>query len=224
MLTNPSAARSRLHSELASIAPENEKLKQLREHGWLLLPGLLDREDLQAMHESWNASKNTRNQNWDLADSAAFTCCTQDPVMLGYIHSMIGPEAALTSLRGREPSEGNGQQGLHVDTVGPVAREDQHLMNGFWLLDNMDESNGGTRVVPGTHLNYHLPTGTYAQPHGSHPDEIVIAASAGDLLLFSAHLWHSGTKNVSGRRRRVVIAQFDSHSKGQWQQPSGSRS
>ncbi|MCB1672393.1 MAG: phytanoyl-CoA dioxygenase family protein [Pseudomonadales bacterium] len=32
---------------------------------------------------------------------------------------------------------------------------------------------------------------------------------AGDLLVFSAHLWHSGSRNTTGARRRVAIAQYE---------------
>ena len=82
------------------------------------------------------------------------------------------------------------------------------IANAFWILDDMTHENGATRVVPGSHRFGRLPRGSIAQPLGHHPDEIVIEARAGDVVVTSAHLWHGGTRNVSGRRRRVAIAQF----------------
>jgi ectoine hydroxylase-related dioxygenase (phytanoyl-CoA dioxygenase family) len=31
---------------------------------------------------------------------------------------------------------------------------------------------------------------------------------AGDVLVFSSHLWHSGTANTSGRPRRVITVTY----------------
>jgi ectoine hydroxylase-related dioxygenase (phytanoyl-CoA dioxygenase family) len=32
-----------------------------------------------------------------------------------------------------------------------------------------------------------------------HPDQVSATGRAGDVLVFSSHLWHSGTANESGR-------------------------
>ncbi|MCP5348848.1 MAG: phytanoyl-CoA dioxygenase family protein [Pseudomonadales bacterium] len=98
---------------------------------------------------------------------------------------------------------------MHVDTTGPVNPDVQQIANAFWVLDAMTMDNGATRIVPGSHRKFAIPKGNYTQANGTHPDEIYISASPGELLLLSAHLWHSGSKNKSGARRRVIIAQFE---------------
>jgi ectoine hydroxylase-related dioxygenase (phytanoyl-CoA dioxygenase family) len=41
-----------------------------------------------------------------------------------------------------------------------------------------------------------------------HPQARSIHARAGDVIVFSAHLWHAGSKNLSGAPRRIVMAHF----------------
>jgi ectoine hydroxylase-related dioxygenase (phytanoyl-CoA dioxygenase family) len=69
----------------------------------------------------------------------------------------------------------------------------------------MDARNGATRLVPGSHLWNRLPRGTLAQPHGSHPGELVVEAAPGDVFRFHARTWHAGAQNHSGRRRRLIL-------------------
>ena len=37
-----------------------------------------------------------------------------------------------------------------------------------------------------------------------HPDEITLEVNQSSIVLMDATLWHSGTKNVNGKRRRVL--------------------
>jgi len=72
------------------------------------------------------------------------------------------------------------------------------------MLDDFLDDNGATRVVPRSHRGAAAVTRVLTQPGVQHPDEVVVTGSAGDALIFDAHLWHSGRENSSGQRRRVV--------------------
>src|SRR5690606_41816425 len=45
-----------------------------------------------------------------------------------------------------------------------------------------------------------------AQPLAHHPEEVVVTGSSGSALILNGHLWHSGTRNLSGGQRRAVQA------------------
>ena len=45
---------------------------------------------------------------------------------------------------------------------------------------------------------------TPANPFASYPGEEILTAPAGTLIVTNAHLWHSGTCNLSGARRRML--------------------
>jgi len=183
-------------------------ISRLANEGWLLIEGVLSAKEIAAMHTAWDEFEVSENQTWDVAGKCEFLPCIESPILFEFLPALLGDAIKLESLKGRSPKPDYGPQGLHVDTVGPVKPGEQILANAFWILDEMSRENGATRLVPDSHKTYSVPAGNYAQPNGKHPNEIYISANPGDLLLFSAHLWHSGSRNESGTRRRVVIAQF----------------
>ena len=69
-------------------------------------------------------------------------------------------------------------------------------------------TNGATRVVPGSHPVPNPLSKSRSQPESRHPNEKIVVAEAGSVLLFNSHLLHSGTRNVSGERRRVLQCSF----------------
>ena len=56
-------------------------------------------------------------------------------------------------------------------------------------------------------MPYPLPK-KMAQPESRHPDQKLITATAGSVLIFNGHLLHGGTRNEAGRRRRVLQCPF----------------
>ena len=73
----------------------------------------------------------------------------------------------------------------------------------FIFLDDSTKENGSIRVVPKTQrktgwINENL------DDLSQHPDEITLEVNQSSIVLMDATLWHSGTKNVNGKRRRVL--------------------
>jgi hypothetical protein len=187
---------------------------QLAEQGWLLLPGVAAAASLPAMHAAWErveAKSEPNGANFGpsgLEEEPLFRACLEEPRVAEAVRALLGDESRLQICKGRAPPRGHGRQGLHIDWSEPVPPERQILANVFVLLDDMDEENGATRLVPGSHRWHRAPRGNVAQPHGAHREERAMRGRAGDALIFSGHLWHSGTENRSGRRRRVAIGVF----------------
>lgn len=75
-------------------------------------------------------------------------------------------------------------------------------------MDDFTPNNGATRVIPGSHLVLRPVPKALLQPERRHPDEKLIVAKAGSVLLFNAHLLHSGTRNRSNGSRRALQCQF----------------
>ena len=104
----------------------------------------------------------------------------------------------------REPLKGKGFQDFHMDWVPKKTENEktQNIIAAIYLNDSK-KNTGAFRVDSKTHRK----TG-WVQEHlddpSSHPDEVTLEVKASTIILFDANLWHSGTTNTSGDRRRVL--------------------
>jgi ectoine hydroxylase-related dioxygenase (phytanoyl-CoA dioxygenase family) len=71
---------------------------------------------------------------------------------------------------------------------------------GF-VLEDMDESNGCTLVVPGSHL-----LGEYSDRDLLHLHPV--PAKAGDIVIWDARVWHGSSANNSDGTRWNIVATF----------------
>jgi ectoine hydroxylase-related dioxygenase (phytanoyl-CoA dioxygenase family) len=111
-------------------------------------------------------------------------------------------------MNGREPLPGYGAQGLHADWTVRTRGEPFRIVTTISLLDDFTADNGATRLVPGTHQLLTQPPKSLADPANRHPQQKIIVARAGSVLVFNGHLWHSGTRNETSLRRRVLQCSF----------------
>lgn len=102
----------------------------------------------------------------------------------------------LSSMNTLEPLLGTGHQTLHRDE-GPIGHEGVVSVNTLWVLDDMDESNGATRYLPGTHLTSELAS-------DDDPRTEYASVPSGSVIVMNAHMLHGASTNHTGRRRRVV--------------------
>jgi hypothetical protein len=184
--------------------------------GWVLLPGVIEARALERMRADFDAAApaksdaETGTRHPDVLASAArtFASLWTGERVLAAVQHVLGRPFRVGQLSGREPQRGCGRQGLHADWVTRAEGEPYRVVTVFWMLDAFESDNGATRLVPGTHR---FPKGvprSLADPARRHPDERTVTASAGTALVFNGHLWHSGTENRSGARRRSIQASF----------------
>ena len=105
----------------------------------------------------------------------------------------------------REPKKSKGLQDFHIDWL-PKKNTDDPIENivCFIFLDDSTKENGSIRVVPKTQrktgwINENL------DDLSQHPDEITLEVNKASIVLMDANIWHSGTTNANGKRRRVLF-------------------
>ncbi|MEL7532728.1 MAG: phytanoyl-CoA dioxygenase family protein, partial [Bacteroidota bacterium] len=130
------------------------------------------------------------------------------PRVLAAVKAVVGAELKLSSLNYRAAKPGDGLQRLHVDWHETVELGDFKVCNSIWLLDDFSAENGATRIVPKTHLGGLLPQAALADQFAPHPDEIILEAPAGTVVIFNSHTWHGGTTNRTNQYRRAVHSYF----------------
>jgi ectoine hydroxylase-related dioxygenase (phytanoyl-CoA dioxygenase family) len=138
---------------------------------------------------------------------ACEVCFTHPRVLAAIAHVLRG-DLRLSSLNYRAALPGFGLQGLHADWSGAVEPGDYYVCNSIWLLDDFTELNGATRVVPGSQRSGQTPRDALADPTQPHPDEVLLTAPAGTVVIFNSHTWHGGTLNRTARPRRALHSYF----------------
>lgn len=151
----------------------------------------------------------------------AYDHCLACKPFLAASHYLLG-EFKLHGANLREPLRGQGHQDLHCD-VPKYFADDWWVSNAIILFDDMTRDNGPTRVVPGSHrwapLNVpYVNVGAWvpapptpeeqarvpADLAAPYPGQVLVEAPAGSVIVINSSLWHAGTRNVSGARRRVL--------------------
>jgi ectoine hydroxylase-related dioxygenase (phytanoyl-CoA dioxygenase family) len=206
-----------------------ETAERLDRDGYAPLPGILGATQLEAIRarlaellavEGDRAGLEVHQEAGTdrLADlvnkGEMFRPCFTDPRLLACMDHVLG-DFKLSSLNFRAALPGQGHQNLHTDWGGPVEPGEYQVCNSIWLLDDFTESNGATRVVPGSHRARNVPRLALPDPAAPHPDEVLVTGLAGTVVVFNSHLWHGGTQNRSDRPRRALHSYFTRREHGQ---------
>jgi len=186
------------------------------ERGYVIWPKLMDAswlEQLRADFEqiaardrqiSGGKESGTRHIKDLFNEGSAFEQVFTHPKILAAVYHVLGRPFGVSQFGGRDPLPGYGQQGLHADWVPRSSEEPSYVVTIIGMLDEFTSDNGATRVVPGTHCLKNTVPKKMADPASRHPEQIIVTAPAGSVLIFNGHLWHSGTRNLSRGSRRAL--------------------
>jgi ectoine hydroxylase-related dioxygenase (phytanoyl-CoA dioxygenase family) len=195
----------------------------LDENGYLPLVNLLSPEQTEAIvtrlealvaQEGEEAGKEFSQEAGTIRLSnlvnkgEVFDVCYTHPRVLAAIAHVLSNDLKLSSLNSRFALPGEGLQRLHVDWKEAVPPDQYQVCNSIWLVDDFTVENGATRVVPGSHRKGILPQAEMADPMATHPDEQLLVAPAGTVVIFNSHTWHGGTLNRTNKPRRAIHSYF----------------
>jgi len=184
--------------------------------GYLPIPDLLSGEEVAALRARFDAlvaeegakagkevhQEEGTNRLADLVNKGEeFEVCYTHPKVLTAMRHALGSNFKLSSLNGRAALPGRGLQKLHADWSQGVEPGDYYVCNSIWLLSDFTEQNGATRVVPGSHNSRQHPRDVLEDPEALHPDQVLLTAKAGTVVIFNSHTWHGGTLNQSDEKR-----------------------
>ena len=195
----------------------------LDEQGYLPLPEIMNHAQVDALRTRFDElveeegekagtevhQEAGTNRVSNLVDKGEiFEICFTHPRVLAAMRHVLGPDFRLSSLNGRAALPGQGLQGLHADWATGVEPGDYYVCNSIWLLSDFTEQNGATRVVPGSNRSGQHPKDALDDPTAPHPDEVILTAPAGTVVVFNSHTWHGGTLNRSDEPRYGLHSYF----------------
>ena len=195
----------------------------LDEQGYLPLPEIMNHAQVDALRTRFDElveeegekagtevhQEAGTNRLSNLVDKGEiFEICFTHPRVLAAMRHVLGPDFRLSSLNGRAALPGQGLQGLHAHWGTGVEPGDYYVCNSIWLLSDFTEQNGATRVVPGSNRSGQHPKDALDDPTAPHPEEVILTAPAGTVVVFNSHTWHGGTLNRSDEPRYGLHSYF----------------
>jgi hypothetical protein len=96
-------------------------------------------------------------------------------------------------------------QGLHVDQgalLPWITKEAPVLVNTMFIIEDVNEVNGGTLIIPGSHKV--MVAAVSGEPVDKLPPAINLEARAGTIMVFDGRVLHGTGANRSSKRRFVL--------------------
>jgi Phytanoyl-CoA dioxygenase (PhyH) len=196
----------------------SDELRALDVQGFVVVSSLLPGREVEALVGEFDrlvaADPDARQHELGTrrtqakADIDVFAICWRHRVVLDAAAHLLGATFQVGHVDLRDPAPGHGEQRLHPDH-GPTPVPG---ITATWFLDAWSDTNGATRVLPGSHrsppMSSEVPIPGTETPG---PGEVVAAGPAGSLLLRDARLFHAAGRNntASPRRAALVFYQHD---------------
>ncbi len=191
-------------------------IEQIRTEGFTVIEGFLSEAQLaqsrRALTEIEAAIDFGEQQYWGtrtkrarnlLGRSTAFDDIVIDPRLLELVEGILGPDFQLSIATMIKIFPGETAQPLHQDDGHwPVQRPHQpFVLNTLLAIDPFTAENGGTTLVPRSHLS--------AEPVDQSAPRTAVSMPAGALLAWDGATWHGGGANTSAHERLALNINYN---------------
>ncbi len=205
----------------------------LERDGYVYFPGVLSAAEiaelratldrLEAIPESHDRHETPENGHpfFHKLISNAFN---RDPLYLQFLdrspvfevaEAAHGEDFHCIGMHGWLTGPGRPDQGLHTDWLpirlptdvrsDPRVKIPIFITTAHYYLNDMYETLGPTKFVPGSHLSGRSPDG--ATTWNGRGEESILC-KAGDVVLFRSEVWHRGTANTSKETRYLLQVHY----------------
>jgi len=138
-----------------------------------------------------------------------FRKIAQNPKIINCLFAVLKDEIKLSCMLAREPITRKSQQEIHIDWF-PRNKESEKYGEAIAIiyLDDSNEANGTTKLVPKSHKLLSYPA-KYINPKiKKYKKEININVKSGSILICNSNIWHRGGENKNGKRRRAIFIDY----------------
>ncbi|HXW85060.1 MAG TPA: phytanoyl-CoA dioxygenase family protein [Candidatus Binataceae bacterium] len=142
---------------------------------------------------------------WNLVNKGrVFRDLVVHPNALNLMPHLLGDDFILSSLTANIAAPGGALMLIHRDQgYLPAHHLFPAVANVGWMLDDVTDLNGGTRLIPGSHLWEHAPRDRLTL-------EGTVAAQgpAGSALVFEGRTFHGTGPNRSKGKRHLLLSYY----------------
>lgn len=193
------------------------ELERFRRDGYAILERAIDAAAIAELVEALapyerdrpmgrNAFEGQKSQRvYSLAAKGeVFQRLAEHPRVMALCEQVLLPNFLLSTMQSIRLHPGEQAQAWHTDDafyIVPRPRTAGSLaVSVIWALDEFDEENGATEVIPGSHL--------WGMEHPDTRDYKAVPAvmPAGSCIVFDGATWHRGGANRSAARTRLAVS------------------
>lgn len=204
-----------------------ERYRDYQRDGFTIFEGLYDADMMQALHEEFAYQQRRAKlagaegmATWwfgnmlERAPELMWQFVSK-PELLDFAEQVMGPYVQMDNLTlagfpSNDRSEFMKPVNWHRDRWAHLplgVYERPNSINMISYGQELTEASGPLRVLPGSHI---LPQVVDEESRRRpHPDEVLVHAKPGDVILTHNLLIHSGTKNTSGKTRLFFSMYFN---------------
>ncbi len=206
-----------------------QHIQRLKQDGWTVVKGVVPESDIEAVRQEVQASTDAHHSETAMAKGighvGGFMSFNQvlapylaDARVLDPVKALLGPVVKVSFTTATTNLPGNPRGTWHADwpfnqnnaghVEAPYPDIPMHVTT-LWMLSAFSAENGGTLIVPGSHLESNNPTGgNGVDPEAPHPKEMNALGPAGSVLVLDSRLWHSTAPNATDEPRVSVVVRY----------------
>ncbi len=203
-------------TDLPRATTDRERaVADLKQHGYCIVENALDQATVAALRErlsdqaagedalgvGFHDGGGTNQRLWMLINKGkVFRDLILHPVTETFMGELLGPDFLLSSLTANIARPGGVSMYLHTDQLYVDFWTPKAVVaNIAWMIDGFTDENGGTRVVPGSHLE---PFRKYELS-----DTVAAVGPPGSALVFDGRITHgTGENRTAGDQRRAILS------------------
>ncbi|HTT86714.1 MAG TPA: phytanoyl-CoA dioxygenase family protein [Acidimicrobiales bacterium] len=192
---------------------------RVRQEGWTVVENAIDLDLVDGIHDDllrleralgivpadnlFEGTRTTRIYNL-LVHGALYERIPVHPNVLPVVERVLDPGLLISSLSSIAIGPDEQAQPIHSDDqLIPLPKpHPAFICNTMWAITEFTESNGATRLCPGTHLLDHSPDLL------QHYDSIAAEMPKGSVLVWVGSLWHGGGANTTSARRVGIAMNY----------------
>jgi hypothetical protein len=139
--------------------------------------------------------------------------------LLSIVDSLLGHDVRISFTSAIVNEHGNARGDWHADwpfnqrnagrVPAPYPVDMVFHLTTLWMLSPFGEQNGGTLVLPKSHLRENNPTGDPdIDPLMSFQEELNVEGDAGSVLVMDSRLWHATSPNQTEMPRVALAVRY----------------
>jgi ectoine hydroxylase-related dioxygenase (phytanoyl-CoA dioxygenase family) len=140
---------------------------------------------------------------YDLVEhDAVFGELVLHPAVWPLVDALLAHDTLLSNFTANIALPGSGSMNPHNDqsTVMPEPWRELYALNAIWCFDDVDEENGATRYLPGSHRIERFEDVPADPRAGMRSFE----ARAGSVIAMDGRVWHTSGENRTAARERAM--------------------